>query len=440
MTERTIQVEILTRVEGEGGLLLKLRGSDVERIELRIYEPPRFFEALLRGRPLEDVPDITARICGICPVAYQMSSVHALEQALGVAVSPEVRRLRRLLYCGEWIESHALHVYLLNAPDFLGFDSGLDMASRYPEEVSRGLRMKKHGNQLIEALGGRSIHPINVAVGGFYRSPRRDELERLIPDFRWCVDAAIETVRWTASFDFPDFSRDYQMVSLIHDTEYPMNEGDVGVLEAGPGPDGGRGAERIPVAEYERQFREDHVAHSTALHSVRVGTGRPYLVGPLARVQLNWEHLSPTARELAREFGFDRTCGNPFRTIVARSIELVHAYEEALEILGSYEPARPARNTYAYRAGAGCAATEAPRGLLFHRYTVDEGGRVREARIVPPTSQNQGQIEADLRAWVPHVATADDATLARQCENLVRCYDPCISCSTHFLNVRVERA
>ena len=429
MTERTIKVNAMTRVEGEGGLYLKLRDDVVEQLRLEIYEPPRLFESLLRGRRLEEVPDITARICGICPVAYQMSSIHALEAALEVKITPDIRRLRRLLYCGEWIESHALHVYLLNAPDFLGYESGLEMAEQYPDQVNRGLRMKKHGNELLAVIGGRAIHPVNVTVGGFYRSPKREDLQRLIPDFEWCLQAGVETTRWVAGFDFPDFRCDYQLIAMSHDDEYPMNEGRI-VSSDG---------ESIAVEDFETEFEERQVEHSTALHSLRKKTGQSYLLGPLARVGLNFDRLSPTARNLADEVGIAWPSFNPFQSIVARSLELVHAYEEALAILREYEPARPHRIEYTCQSGTGCAATEAPRGLLYHRYGVDAAGKITEAKIVPPTSQNQAQIESDLRQWVPRVLSDDDATMARQCENLVRCYDPCISCSTHFLKMKVER-
>ncbi len=429
MTERTIKVRAMTRVEGEGGLYVKLNRDVVEDVRLEIYEPPRLFEALLRGRMLEDVPDITARICGICPVAYQMSSVHALEAALGVTTSPEIRRLRRLLYCGEWIESHALHIYLLNAPDFVGFDSGLDMASRFPAEVNRGLRMKKYGNRLLEILGGRAIHPVNVAVGGFYRAPRREALQQLIPDFEWGLQAAIETTRWVAGFAFPNFACDTQLVSLSHPDEYPMNEGHIATTAG----------ESIPVGSYQYEFEERHVPHSTALHSVRRQTGDSYLVGPLARVSLNLDRLSPTARQTAGEVGITWPCFNPFQSIVARGLELIHAFEEGLDILRTYDPPRQPRIEYTYKAASGCAATEAPRGTIYQHYTIDEEGKVVQAVIIPPTSQNQAQIEIDLRAWVPRVIHETEAVLSRQCENLVRCYDPCISCSTHFLKLRIER-
>jgi coenzyme F420-reducing hydrogenase alpha subunit len=426
---RIIRVEALSRVEGEGALHIRLQNGTIAEVQLNIYEPPRFFEALLRGRPLEEVPDITARICGICPVAYQMSSVHALEAALGIRISPEIRRLRRLLYCGEWIESHALHIHFLHAPDFLGYDSGIAMAGDHPLEVKRGLRIKKHGNQLLEVLGGRAIHPVNVAVGGFYRAPRREELAALIPDFEWGLEAAVEMTRWLAGLPFPNFTRPYEMVALIHPDEYPLNEGNV-ASTAGYS---------VPVTEYESRFEEIHVSHSTALQSQRTDTRGCYFVGPLARVNLNRDRLSPMARRLADEIGFEPACRNTYKSIVARGLEVVHAYEEALAILREYRPFQPPRIEYRHRAGEGCAATEAPRGMMYHRYRITDTGAVEFAKIVPPTSQNQKQIEDDLRTYLPLILPEPDDRLAVLCERLVRNYDPCISCSTHFLKVYWER-
>jgi coenzyme F420-reducing hydrogenase alpha subunit len=426
---RTIRVAALSRVEGEGALHIRIEGGTIADVQLNIYEPPRFFEALLRGRPLEEVPDITARICGICPVAYQMTSVHALEAALGIQISPEIRRLRRLLYCGEWIESHALHIHFLHAPDFLGYDSGIAMAADYPIEVQRGLRLKKHGNQLLEALGGRAIHPVNVAVGGFYRAPRREELAMLIPDFEWGLEAAQEMTRWLATLPFPDFRRPYEMVSLSHPDEYPFNEGNVASTASGA----------APVAEYESRYEESHVAHSTALQSQRVDTGGCYFVGPLARLNLCRDRLSPAAGRLADEIRFESPCRNPYKSIVARGLEIVHAYEEALAILREYHSFSSARIPYRHKAGEGCAATEAPRGLIYHRYRVNADGAVEFAKIVPPTSQNQKQIEDDLKAYLPSIMSEPDERVGQLCERLVRNYDPCISCSTHFLKLHWER-
>ena len=430
MTEpRTIKVSALTRVEGEGGLYIRLNDQTVEDVQLRIFEPPRLFEALLRGRALEEVPDIVARICGICPVAYQMSAVHALEAALGVCISPEIRRLRRLLYCGEWIESHGLHVHLLHAPDFLGCASGIALAQQHPGPVNRGLRLKKHGNQLLEVLGGRAIHPVNVAVGGFYRAPRRDELAGLVPDFEWCLAAAAEATRWVAGFDFPDFRSDCEFVAVIHPHEYAMNEGPVASSTG----------ESWPVELFDSVFQEEHVAHSTALQSYRQPGRTSYLTGPLSRVNLSRERLSPTARRVADEIKFETPCRNPFKAIIARGLEMIHAFEEALDILKTYQPPKPGRIACEHRAGEGCAATEAPRGLLYHRYRVDAAGKITFATIIPPTSQNQRQIEMDLRNYLPGILTANDSAVAVNCERLVRNYDPCISCSTHFLKVTLDR-
>jgi coenzyme F420-reducing hydrogenase alpha subunit len=427
---RTITVNMLTRVEVEGALHVKVEGGQVTQVELNIFEPPRFFEAFLRGRAVHEVPDITARICGICPVAYQMSSCHALEKALGIEVTPEVRALRRLLYCGEWIESHALHVYLLHAPDFLGCESGLSLAATHRDAVVKGLRLKKVGNRLLEVLGGRAIHPINVTVGGFYRAPRRGELQELLPELEWALQASLDTLRLVAGLDFPAFEQDYEQVCLKHPHEYPMNEGRVvssGGLDAA-------------VEDYERHFEERHVKHSNALHSVIVPEEKCYLVGPLARVNLCFDQLSPAAKRAAEACKVAWPSRNNFHSIVARALELIDACEEAVGLVKAYnhEPA-VSRVPFVPRAGEGCHATEAPRGMIYHRYRVGEDGLIAGAKIVPPTSQNQGRIEADLRAFLPGVLADDDATVARRCEHLIRNYDPSISCATHFLRLKIDR-
>jgi coenzyme F420-reducing hydrogenase alpha subunit len=429
-TDDVIDVPILTRVEGEGGVTVRLHQGAIADVQLRIYEPPRLFEALLVGRKLEDAPDITARICGICPVAYQMSSVHAMEATLGVKITPEIRRLRRLLYCGEWIESHALHMHLLHAPDFFGASSSIELAQRFPQEIQRGLQLKKFGNRLLEALGGRAIHPVNVAVGGFYRLPRREEMASLIPDFEWGVEAAIEATRWVSTFDFPDFTQPYEFVTLRHEEEYPFNEGRIvssNVLN-------------VAVPDYPQHFVEEHVPHSTALHAVRLQDRTSYMVGPLARINLNRDRLRERAQRLADEIGWEDMCKNPFRSIIARGLELVQVYDEALEILRNYQPIGPARITYQPFASSGCAASEAPRGLLYHHYEIDDEGKIKSAIIIPPTSQNQRQIESDLRGFLSQRIQTHPAreSLALDCERLVRTYDPCISCSTHYLKVEWE--
>jgi coenzyme F420-reducing hydrogenase alpha subunit len=427
MTSRTVRVDLLARVEGEGGLYVRVRDGAVEEVRLRIMEPPRFFEALLRGRAAAEAPDITARICGICPVAYQMSAVHAIERAAGVTVDGPLRALRRLLYCGEWIESHTLHVYLLHAPDFLGYADALQMAKDHRDVVSRGLRLKQAGNAIMARLGGREIHPINVRVGGFYRTPARTELADLAEELKWARDAALETVRWTATLPCPELDVPFVFVALRHPDEYPFNDGRI-VSSGGLDVDAG---------EYERHFREEQVPHSTALHS-RLD-GQPYLVGPLARYALNAERLSPLAREAARDAGLGSVCRNPFRSIVVRSVEILHACDEALRLIDQYEPPDRPFMEVPCVAGEGAWATEAPRGLLYHRYRLDERGDIIEAKIVPPTSQNQPAIEDDLRRFVPAHLDLSHADLEWRCEQVVRNYDPCISCATHFLRLEVDR-
>ncbi len=426
---RTIKVDALARVEGEGALYVKLKGDQVQEVKLRIYEPPRFFEALLRGRNFAEAPDITARICGICPIAYQMSAVHAMEDALGVKVDGQLRELRRLLYCGEWIESHTLHVYMLHAPDFLGYPDAIQMAKDHPAVVQRALQLKKIGNEVGIVLGGREIHPINVRVGGFYKLPAKSALAGLAERLKWARDAALETVRWVAGLSFPDFERDYIFVALRHPSEYPFNEGR---LVSNGGLD-------IPVSDYEDNFTEQHVEHSNALHSVLKQHGA-YFVGPLARYSLNFDRLSPLAQQAAREAGLGPVCRNPFKSIIVRSVEIVYACDEALRIIEHYEPPeKPAVDIHP-RAATGHGCTEAPRGILYHRYRLDEQGLIQEAKIVPPTSQNQKTIEQDLGQFVPKLLSLPDKDVVWQCEQAIRNYDPCISCATHFLRLEIDRA
>jgi len=427
---REFEVKALARVEGEGRLYVRVVNQQVQQLEFNIYEPPRFFESFLRGREIREVPDITARICGICPVAYQMSACHALEAALGVEVTPEIRALRRLLYCGEWIESHTLHIHLLHLPDFLGYASGIEMAADHRAAVERGLQMKKIGNDLLALLGGRPIHPINVTVGGFYRAPKVSQLRALLDDLHWGLQAALETVTLVAGLDFPDLPQLYESVTVQHESEYPMNLGWVA----------SSGGLKIPFDDFEQHFQERHLPHSTALHSVMLPEEKNYLVGPLARINLCCEQLPPLARRAAMKCGIDWPSNNNYHSIVARAIEVVAAFEEAVAIVSSYQ-AMPTHSRVPYQAaaGEGCHATEAPRGLLYHRYRIGEDGLIAEAKIVPPTSQNQGQIEADLRALVPTVLDLDDAQATHRCEHLIRNYDPCISCATHFLQLQIDR-
>jgi len=426
MNSRTLRVDYLARVEGEGSLVVKTKNGQVDDIKFKIFEPPRFFEAFLRGRKYSEAPDITARICGICPIAYQMSSVHAMENAFGVRVSGQLRELRRLLYCGEWIESHALHIYMLHAPDFLGFDDAIQLAKHYPDVVQNALRLKKTGNDLVAVLAGREIHPINVKVGGFYKLPRKEDFTEIFEKLKWARDEAYKAAVWTATLPFPDFDYDYEFVALSHQSEYPLNEGRI-VSSKGL---------NIDVHEYELMFHEIHAPYSNALQSTLKGKGA-YLVGPLARYNLNFEKLSPIAKQAAKEANAEPPIRNQFKSIIARAVEMLYACDEAIRIIENYEPPEKPFIDYEVRAGFGFGCTEAPRGILYHRYLIDAEGLIKDAKIVPPTAQNQRMIESDLRNFVTANIKMPNQDLTLKCEQLVRNYDPCISCATHFLKLEI---
>jgi coenzyme F420-reducing hydrogenase alpha subunit len=422
---KTIRVNALARVEGEGGLVIKTKGGRVTEVAFTITEPPRLFEAFLRGRHYSEVPDLTARICGICPLAYMLSASQAMEMGLGLAVDPRISVLRRLIFLGEWIASHSLHIHLLHAPDFFGLSDALEMARHHPDIVRRGLRLKQVGNTIVRSLGGREVHPVNLRLGGFFRNPTRAELFELRRELEWALKAARATLEWTAGFTFPDFQRDYTYLALHHRQHYALLDG---TLRTSAGTD-------LTLPDFERFIIEEQVAHYTALHA-RARMEGPYLVGPLARFNLNFNQMAPAARAAAQAVGLLPVCANPFKSIVVRSLEVLHACQEALEIINNYDPAPSGATTSAPLATTGFGCTEAPRGICWHRYDLDSSGKVINARIVPPTSQNQKVIEADLRAFAETRGDLPLDQLKWQLEQVVRNHDPCISCSTHLIRLK----
>lgn len=427
-TSRQLRVGAIARVEGEGALRVTVHEGRLDQVELNIYEPPRFFEAMLRGRSYTEPPDLVARICGICPVAYQLTACQALEAVCGVEVDGPLADLRRLLYCGEWISSHSLHIYLLHAPDFLGFPDAITLATGHRDLVERGLALKKAGNAILEQLGGRAIHPVNVRLGGFYRVPTRAELAPLAEQLRYALDTALDTVRWAAGFDFPELDLQHELLALHDPAGYPIERGS---LHTSSGL-------AFPAAEFGRHVVEEQVPHSTALHATL--DGRRYAVGPLARYSLNSAQLSPLAREAATAAGLGPTCRNPFRSILVRGVEVVYAVDEALRLIEGYQqPDRPYLEVPP-RQGTGYGVTEAPRGVLYQRYDLAPDGLITAADIVPPTSQNQAAIQDDVSRVVAGSLHLDDAALTALCEQTIRNHDPCISCAAHFLRLTVERS
>ena len=427
MSERSIEVPVLTRVEGEGALHVRIENDQVSELRLRIFEPPRFFEEFMVGRSWKEVSDIVTRICGICPVAYQMSACHALEQAFEIETTPEIRALRRLYYAGEWMESHGLHIHLLAAPDFLGYRDAMSMAKDYPDEVRRGMYLQGLGNTILNLFGGRSVNPVGARVGGFYRAPSNDEARAILGKLKDALPAAEALVGWTASLSLPAVVRDAPWVSLRHPDEYPMNEGRI---VSSTGLD-------VTATEFSEHMEEHQVPHSTALHAHI--DGRPYWTGPLPRLNNNLDRLPPETERLLKQTGLDWPSNNPYHSVVARAIEIHLALVEGIRVLENYRRPSRAHVPVEPRAAIGMAATEAPRGLLWHRYVMDADGYVRAASIVPPTSQNQAWIEEDLRESVLENLALDDEKLHLRLESAIRNYDPCISCSTHFLKLTVDR-
>lgn len=424
----SINVPVLTRVEGEGALDLDIRDNRIETLHLRIYEPPRYFEKFLEGRSHLEVPDITARICGICPVAYQMSATQALEDAFDFTPSPWVDRMRRLLYCGEWIQSHSLHIHLLAAPDFLGYDSALSLSADHPQVVQRGLKIQEMGNKIIRFLGGRSVHPVGVLTGGFYKAPSVNAANTLLQQLREAEQDCYDLVEWTCSLALPDNPQAFIAVSLKAEDEYPMVHGR---LVSSQGLD-------IAVSEFEQHFREFHAPQSTALHALL--DDQPYLVGPLARLNLNYEQLPPELLAILSKHGIALPSNNVFHSVIARAVEIAVAVLEAIAILQDYTPTTTPYAEVNLKAGTGYGCTEAPRGILWHKYQTDDTGHILSATIVPPTSQNQAQIEKDLRdSIMQYGLEKNDEDLRIYSETIIRNYDPCISCATHFLQLNVRR-
>jgi coenzyme F420-reducing hydrogenase alpha subunit len=424
--KRLFKVDYLSRVEGETGVTAEIRDGKVA-VRMKVFEAPRFFEALLRGRPYSDVADFTARICGICPVAYQMSAVHAVERIFGVEVEGPVRELRRLLYCGEWIESHALHIYFLQGPDFYGAESVWSKREYLPI-AGRGLSFQRLGNRILTILGGRPIHPVSVKVGGFYKVPDKKTLAALLPELEAAHDESLKSMPWAARLPFNDKTREREYVSLRHPGEYPMNHGRVC---------SNKGLDAA-MDEFPGRIREYQVNHSTAL---RAGMQErddlhSYLVGPLARVNLNHDRLPQEIRTSMKECGIQLPVANTHRGIIARSVELAYAFGEAIRIIKAYEPPDRPSVDFEPRAGEATWITEAPRGMLIHRYELDNEGRVKRCTLTPPTSQNLAEMERDLSDFIQSHIDSPTEFLKKESEKIVRSFDPCISCAVHLVDLR----
>jgi len=426
--ERVIKVDYLARVEGEGRVYVKLKNGKIEKVEVGIFEAPRFFEAFLRGRRYSEVPDITARICGICPIAYIMSSSRAFEKLFGIEVPEEIKTLRRIIYLGEWIESHMLHIAMLHAPDFLGYHSIIDMAKDFPEFVKDSLMVKAWGNKVIEVVGGRPVHPVSCRVGGFHKIIRRDQLLSLLKNIYEIRHAAKRILEFTLKLPIPDFKRDIEYVSLRGDKEYPLLEGRV-VSNKGL---------NIAEDELEKVIEVEQVPYSTALRYRIKGRGT-YVVGPIARFNNNYDLLLPEVRETIEAHGYKAPLTNTYQSIIARAAEVYQAVLELEELILSYREPKEPYVEGKIRAGWSAAITEAPRGILYHAYKVDDQGFVIDTNIIPPTAQNLAAIEDDIKSQEEIIWKESFERAKLLVEQTIRNYDPCISCSVHTIRIIIEK-
>ena len=434
MKPRRFEVGYLTRVEGEGALSVTIEGERVTEINLKIHEAPRFFESIVRGRMYNEVPDIVARICGLCPVSYQLVSIKAMEQILGIRVSDEVMELRRLFSLSQWISSHVLHVVFLALPDYLGFPDALSMAGRFKSLMETGLRLKQLGNDATSALGGRETHPVSAVVGGFTKIPSPHVLSLLRKHFESRREDVFRLLEFVGKLELPDFETGDGsfFASLVHPLQYPVNDG---VLATSDGM-------HVTPQEFGTFLSETQPRESNALHALF--RGKPLMVGPLARVNLNYERLRPRIRETLNKMGIRFPSRNPYLSIVARVAEVAQAVEDSIEALDEIQrlrtapPPSAAGNAppiHSIHEGAGCAMVEAPRGTLYHSYSLDSDGKVTGARIVAPTTQNLPFIERTLRRLVERMVHSPDDQIAQSCSVMVRNFDPCISCATHLIKI-----
>jgi len=429
---RTISVDHLTRVEGHGGITVVLEGDEVSKVDFDIFEGIRLFEGLVRGRAIEDVTQIVSRICAICSHGHTVSSLQALENALGITVTPQTRRLRDLAYQGANIESHALHVFVLALPDLMGHSSVISLAGVVPDAVKVALRLKKLGNTIQEVVGGRAIHPINYVIGGFGRVPTVDELLSLKPQLQEGLadcERALDVLR---TIPVPNFVKEPIRCAAVAPEDEAFFFGNyMEILD-------GRTRKRIPVSDYRKFTNEHIVPHSHAKHSLY--EGRSYMVGALPRLALNGDRITGLARKAMKELHLNFPCSNILMNNIAQVVEMVYSVEHALhlidEMLGSgYAPEAPV--PYKVHACSGAAATEVPRGTLFYSYAIDANGLIAAADIITPTAQNLSNAEDQLRATVKQsiAAGAPDETIEQRLAVVARAYDPCISCSVHMVRV-----
>jgi len=420
-----INVHHVTRIEGHGNIVLNAKNGKIEELRWEIPESPRFFEAMLRGRRYDDVIIIAPRICGICSVAHSTCSIQACENAFGIVPSEQTLLLRKLLYDAETLQSHVLHYYFLTAPDLLGVGSVFPLVETHKDVVLMALRLKKLANDLADLICGRKTHPISPMVGGFAKLPKLEELKAIQNRLKDALEDLEATVELSKSLSIPQFERVTEFIALKDPQEYAFISGDIASTDTGT----------TPVANYLEITNEFCVPHSTAKFTKH--NRDSYAVGALARFNNNHEQLSPRAKKAAEQLGLKAICHNPYMNNLAQLVEAIYVTEHAIEIIDQLlaRGLKQEDTTVKPRAGRGIGAVEAPRGILFHDYTFDERGILKEANCIIPTNQNHNSIQKDFEALAPQILDRPENEIRLLLEMLVRSYDPCISCSTHLLNI-----
>ncbi len=428
-TKKTVHIKIdhVTRLEGHGSILIDVNKGTVENLKLEIVEANRFFENLVKGVPPHDVPQIVSRICGICCVGHQLAAIKAVENALNLSISPQTRLLRVLLNESQFLQSHALHLYFLAIPDYVGVKSILPLASSHPKLIKKALKLKKLANDFTTVLGGRALHPMMPTLIGWRKLPDRNKLQALLERLHESVQDIEEMVDFIAQLKWPDYERETEYVSLRHPNEYALYEGEIFSSDTG---------NSVPESDYRQVTNEFTVAHSTAKWSR--WNRASYMVGALARVNNNYEQLFPQAQDIANTLNLKVPCYNPYKNNLAQMVEIVHCTYHCIDTLEQLlaQDLQLPDLQYQSSEGIGCSAIEVPRGILFHEYGFDKNGICNHADAVIPTSQNINNIEHDMKHFVPQMLPLmEKDDLASHMEMLLRAYDPCISCSVHMLDV-----
>jgi coenzyme F420-reducing hydrogenase alpha subunit len=419
MTEVTL--EHITRIEGHARLTLRIDKGRVDEVSMDVFEGARYFEGILKNRRFDEAPHLASRICGVCSQAHLLTAIKAVEEALGVVSTPQTEILRELLLLGQFIQSHSLHLYFLAFPDYFSVESAMQLAKDHPELLKRGLKLKRLGNDLVQAVGAREVHSITPVIGGFSKMPDEKALSEVLDRLLKAMEDAAETAVFMSVMEFPEFERRTEYISLKKEGTYALLHGNLASTDG----------LFVPHEEYAKYLQERSKESSTSKFVLSEGEG--YMVGALARINLNRKMLSKRARTLVRELGMSFPSYNPFMNNFAQGVELLHCIERSIEILSELEIEEEDPVEFDVRGGRGVSATEVPRGTLFHEYELDDEGNILYANIITPTTQNLKNMEDDLKGFLPGILDKPKAEVIQATEKLVRSYDPCISCSTHFL-------